>query len=777
VAGAREERVRSERLYELATEYGLDQDKLQVPERLFRSGRKMAQGFLQGLFTADGSVQGSVEKGVSVRLSSSDEQLLKETQQLLLNFGIYSKIYTGRREEGTRELPDSKGGMKEYSIEAQHDLVISKGSLQTFKEKIGFLREDKDQKLEEKLADYTRGPYQETFTATVETVEKDGHEDVYDLTEPETHSFIANGIVAHNCGEQPLENYEACNLGHINLSLMVEDKGDGIGLNFNEWRDKNSSEYDFSSQDGLERAMRDYMQEAIRIDELERVARIGTRFLDNVITMSNFPLDKIEETVRSLRKIGLGIMGFAQMLIQLGIGYGTEESFAAAKEIQRLVTRFAVEESHRLAEERGTFGEWEKSKWASPTEYREWFRRYSGGMDPEAHSDGLRVRNHNMVTIAPTGTTSMIADTSGGCEPIFSLAYFKNVGKDIQGEDMLVEFDDYFLRALTANGVGAEEVKEEAEQLMRNNEWEGVDSIDDDVLPPGVKKIFKTADRVTADQHVKIQAAFQEYNHSGISKTCNFPNDATREDIEEAYMLAYDLGCKGMTVYRDGSREVQVMTTRQDNKIEEKEPDQIVNEIEDAFGGFDEFLQHESVPAPATAGASSERSPRERPQIISGTTQKISTGYGGMYVTINEDQEGMFELFTQMGKSGGFTHSLTEAVSRLASLSLRSGVSAHKVKKQLEGIRSPRIAWDNSEQVLSIPDGVAKAMERYMNGEANQVQSDMSNFSAEKSATDKSEAERIVDSGKNPECPDCGGMLSYSEGCVKCNACGYSECG
>lgn len=307
---------------------------------------------------------------------------------------------------------------------------------------------------------------------------------------------------------------------------------------------------------------------------------------------------------------------------------------------------------------------------------------------------------------------------------------------------------------------------------MRNNEWEGVDSIDDEILPPAVKKIFVTADRVNANQHVKIQASFQEYNHSGISKTCNFPNDATREDIEEAYLLAYEEGVKGLTVYRDGSREVQVLTTRQENKIADQDPGEIVQSIEKSFGSFDKFLQHEQVPV----NTSHQPDPRERPQIISGTTQKINTGYGGMYVTVNEDEHGMFEVFTQMGKSGGFTHSLTEAVSRLASLALRSGVGPHKVKSQLEGIRSPRIAWDNSEQVLSIPDGVAKAMERYMNGEANQVQSSMSNFSPD-TTKDRSETERIVDAGKNPECPDCGGMLSFSEGCIKCGACGYSECG
>ena len=766
---AKEQRVRSERLYELADEYGLASAKRQVPDRVFRSSQTMAQGFLQGLFTADGSVQGTIEKGVQIRLSSSRKQLLKQTQQLLLNFGIYSKIYENRRDAGKRELPDGKGGVKEYDIDPQHDLVISKDSLERFQETIGFLREEKSEKLAEKLDAYTRGPYTEDRTATVEAVEFDGREDVYDLTEPDTHSFVANGLVVHNCGEQPLENNEACNLGHINLSLLAEEKEDGMALHWEEWK----TEHQELVQNNKEQAVQQFLHESLDMEEFERIATIGTRFLDNVVTRSDFPLDEIEETVSSLRKVGLGIMGFAQLLIQLGIEYGSEESQYAAKEIQRLVTRFSVEASHELAKERGAFDEWENSKWAEPTAYPDWFERYSGGMDPQQHEDGLKLRNHNTVTIAPTGTTSMIGDTSGGCEPIFSLAYFKNVGKDIQGEDMLVEFDDYFIRTLEANNIDVEEVKEEAEQLMRDNEWDGVDSLPDDVLPPHVKDLFKTADSVTAEEHVDIQAAFQTYNHSGISKTCNFPHEATREDVANAFMRAYEKGCKGLTVYRDGTRDVQVMTTREDNRIEEQDAEELADDIEEQYGSVSDFLDEAGITVKSVA----DSTPRNRPQIISGTTQKIDTGYGGMYVTINEDEEGIFEIFTQMGKSGGFTHSLTEAISRLTSLALRSDVDPREVQDQLEGIRSPRVAWDNSEQVLSIPDGVAKALERYMDGEANQVQSSMTSFSSDTEDGDASDAEKLVESGKNPECPECGGMLSYGEGCVKCEACGYSKCG
>ncbi|MFB6190698.1 MAG: adenosylcobalamin-dependent ribonucleoside-diphosphate reductase, partial [Candidatus Nanohaloarchaea archaeon] len=250
----------------------------------------------------------------------------------------------------------------------------------------------------------------------------------FDIEEHPEHKMEAT----NPCAEQPLENYEACNLGHINLSLLVEDRGDGMGINFYEWCDEHDVEY--SNEEELDVAMQEYIQEALDTEELERIAKIATRFLDNVVTMSDFPLEEIEQKVEEMRKIGLGLMGFAQMLIQLGIRYGSDESIAAAREIQRLITRFSVEESHRLADVRGTFDEWEKSKWASPTDYPDWFRKMSGGYDPEDFEDGLKMRNHNTVTIAPTGTTSMIGNTSGGCEPIFQVAYFKNVAKDIQGE-------------------------------------------------------------------------------------------------------------------------------------------------------------------------------------------------------------------------------------------------------------------------------------------------------------------------------------------------------
>ncbi|MFB6088675.1 MAG: adenosylcobalamin-dependent ribonucleoside-diphosphate reductase, partial [Candidatus Aenigmatarchaeota archaeon] len=553
---------------------------------------------------------------------------------------------------------------------------------------------------------------------------------MYDIAN-EKHSFDVDKYPEHKieatnpCGEQPLENYESCNLGHVNLSLMVKDTENGKGMNFIDWK-KQHTEYNYEDTEELREAMEKFLREALRLEKFKDTVKTGTRFLDDVIDMNNFPLKEIEEKTESMRKVGLGLMGFAQMLIQIGIRYGSDESVACAEILQKLITKYSVEESHRLAEERGKFDKWEESKWNNPTRYPEWFRKFSGGLDPEDYKNGFKIRNHSTTTIAPTGSTSMIANTSGGCEPIFSLAYFKNVASDVQGKNMLVEFDDYFLKSLKANNVDVEKVKEEAKELMNNNEWKGIDSISDELLPPKVKNLFATTDTINPEGHVRIQAAFQKYNHSGISKTCNFPNDATREDISNAFELAYDLEVKGLTVYRDGSRDVQVMTTRKENKLESKED--ILKALIDKYDSIDEMLKSEEFleavdlngdkSITIRKGANNEvkvqrigneekegRERRKRPNIIQGSTQKIETGQGSMFVTINEDSEGLFEVFASIGKSGGFTSSFTEAVGRLVSLALRSGIDPWQIIDELKGIRSPKMAWDKGAKIIPFQMG------------------------------------------------------------------------
>lgn len=353
------------------------------------------------------------------------------------------------------------------------------------------------------------------------------------------------------CAEQPLSEFEACNLGHINLSLMMEE---------------DAVPYPKSDTNDIE----EYIHENVDMDQLEHVARTGTRFLDNVVTMSDFPLEEIEERVGNLRKIGLGVMGFAQMLFQMGVRYGSDESYEVAEHIMRYIDWVSVQESHSLAKDRGSFPAWEDSKYANPTEYPEWFENHTYE-DPEDWKDGYPMRNHKTTTVAPTGTTSMLGNTTGGIEPLFNVANFKNVGDDVQGGDMLVQFDDYFRQTLEANGIDADEIKDQAVEQMRNNEYQGVYGLD---IPAEIAEIFVTTGELDAEQHAMMQRVFQKHVDSGISKTVNLPNHAGRDDVFEAFMLALDneergTPIKGLTAYRDGSRDEQVMTTRMDNKLDE----------------------------------------------------------------------------------------------------------------------------------------------------------------------------------------------------------------
>ncbi|MGM0401507.1 MAG: adenosylcobalamin-dependent ribonucleoside-diphosphate reductase [Chloroflexota bacterium] len=370
------------------------------------------------------------------------------------------------------------------------------------------------------------------------------------------------------CGEEPLEEYEACALGHINLSLMVAEDAPY-------WPD-----FHKDAESDLPTVVSDFLEKAVDWDHLLYVARLGTRFLDNATTVSKFPLETIEKKQKGLRNIGLGLMGFAEMLMQMGVVYGSEASFEIARQLMLHIARESKRASHDLAEERGVFEGWEDSKFAHPADYPEWFRDHTG-LDPKEWASGFKVRNHHTTMIAPTGTTSMIANTSSGCEPLFDVVYFKDVGEDIAGERMLVEFADYFLRTLEANEIDVEKVKAEAEEMMRQGTYEGPGSLP---IPKEIAQIFVTANDVPSEAHVRIQAAFQEHVDGAISKTINLPNEATREDVERAYRLAIDLDCKGLTVYRVGSREEEVL--RRAFEEQGKETKQV---IEDHFGSLEAF--------------------------------------------------------------------------------------------------------------------------------------------------------------------------------------------
>ncbi|HYT00200.1 MAG TPA: adenosylcobalamin-dependent ribonucleoside-diphosphate reductase [Thermoplasmata archaeon] len=498
------------------------------------------------------------------------------------------------------------------------------------------------------------------------------------------------------CGEEPLLPYESCNLGSIDLQRHLRRDA------------RNAWEVDW--------------------EKLERTIRTSVRALDNVIDMSAYPIKEIEEMTDATRKIGLGVMGFARVLFALEVPYDSKEGVEWGRKIMKFIQEIGYSESARLADERGTYPAWEGS--------RQWEK-------------GLKVRNSYVTTVAPTGTISMIADTSGGCEPEFSLIWYKRV---MDGEE-LPYFLDYFEEVAKREGFWREDLVKKI--LDNHGSPRGLKDV-----PEKWQRVFATAHDVSSEWHVRMQAGFQDYSDAAVSKTINMPREATVEDVKKAYLLAFELHCKGITVYRDGSREDQVLNI---GVAETAKPKEV----------------HVEVPAEPVA-----LRPRARPDVITGRTQKILTGYGALYVTVNEDEKGLFEVFAQIGRGGGYTASFTEGIARLVSLCLRSGVPVDEIIDQLEGIRSPRIAVDHGERVYSIPDAIAKAIKRHIGMQKTGVQPAVETFDElggavetdvelEKESRDAAE---LLKKGLNPECPECGKSLVFEEGCVKCHACGYSEC-
>ena len=1120
-----------------------------------------------------------------------------------------------------------------------------------------------------------QGPDHETETAVVTSVEPAGTADVFDLAVEDTHNFFASesgaeSINVHNCGEQPLEEYEACNLGHINLSTLADNNAP----DWRQWSSEDGEKYDGALPEMVDA----FLEEAIDWDAFNHRIATGTRFLENVVTMSNFPIEEIEQTVSEMRKIGLGIMGLAQLYIQLGMRYGSDVADEVARQLMTHINHQSKRVSHELAQVRGSFDEWADSKYADPLAYREWFEHHTG-LDAEEWAEGFEVRNHNTTTIAPTGcveenslvstdeglrpikdldettaefeqwneidvgvttdggiktatavydngfadareieteggfsvaatpdhrfrtltengeyawkeadefepgdrillqrdtfdggsrlsldtseranyyrntdeqlelpdqmtpelaeflgyfmrdgyvhdevgvklvvgseaaaledhlrelgerlfgvvptvedresrhmltvggrhlpryfedngwrkddrnhgegvagafvpeeilrgdkpvvkaflrglfgadgtasrkvelstvsdtladqvqtlllslgcvfvrdtletadvddhygdrprhslrgankredqrfldeigfvtkprefelgtqsyrndtyppsvvdhlravdgygsvskpvkrrvdqspingavsrklvrdvesetgetvridgreltdfyaatvesvtertaytkdisvpsnntyvadgfvthnTTSMIGNTTGGCEPVYNVAYYKNVSDDVQGDEMLVEFDDYFLRTLEANNIDVEAVKREAQEQMAANEFDGVPGLE--TVPTEIGELFVTTGDLSAIEHASIQCALQEGVDSSISKTVNAPNDSTVADAKEAFEYIYEHGGKGVTYYRDGTRSKQVLTTRaQNTEFAELDEAAVVEQIEELFGGLDAFLEHEAVQdaldeqLETLLGAADGKpvgQKRPRPAVLHGVTQRIDTGYGKLYVNINEDPESdrPFELFANIGNSGGFTASFTEALAKTISTALRAGVDPREVASELQGIRSPKVAWDTGEQIQSIPDAIGTAMQRYLDGDIEPAHPQQQTLEetadpapetetgtetqteplrgeragqptgsepeaeaqADADAGSKTDGgtatagggpggdsgvddqQALIDAGESPECPACGSLsLYYSEGCKTCESCGWSEC-
>ena len=510
------------------------------------------------------------------------------------------------------------------------------------------------------------------------------------------------------CGEQPLLPYESCNLASINLARMVQYTG---GPNA--------------------------VEAVIDWERLTRVVGTAVHMLDNVIDMNSYPIPEIEEMSKNTRRIGLGIMGFADLLIQLGVRYDSEEALQVAEQVMGHIQEQTSQASSRLAGDRGVFPAWEGSVY-----------NHSGSSGQTGTGgEALPMRNSAPTTIAPTGTISIIAGASSGIEPLFALSYVRNVMDNTR----LVEGYPYLEAVAKHEGFHSAELMEQlAEKGSLSRLDEGLN------VPQWVKDLFRTSHDISPEWHVRMQAAFQKYTDNAVSKTINFPHEAAIDDVREAYLMAYELGCKGITIYRDGSKAGQVLSTGETGKLS------------DSVGSG---LGIESEPA-------MPRAPRQRPQTTHGVTERLRTGHGNMYVTINFDDEGTpFELFGNLGKSGGCDSAQLEAISRLASLALRSGVDPQNVIDQLKGITCCP-AWDEGILVRSSPDALALALERHIIQHAEgSVQPYGEPVQLKLGPGDGTQGNGNGN-GYYPgrKCPDCNTPVIYEEGCQKCVSCGWNKC-
>ncbi|MAF64984.1 MAG: ribonucleoside-diphosphate reductase, adenosylcobalamin-dependent [Planctomycetes bacterium] len=512
------------------------------------------------------------------------------------------------------------------------------------------------------------------------------------------------------CGEQPLHAYDSCNLGSINLGVLVKHSPEGTGPEF-DW------------------------------DEYRTIIHTTTRFLDNVIEVNRYPLPQIDNMSKTTRRIGLGVMGFADALYKLGIAYNSEEGAEFGTRIMEILNDESHLASEVLGEERGVFPAWEGSDW---------------------QKQGRRLRNSYTTTVAPTGTISIIANCSGGIEPMFSLAFTRNVMKDTQGRPTVMKEVNYVFENLAREeGFYSEEL---VEQIIAQGTLAAASEI-----PAHVKDVFVTAHDITPYWHMRMQAAFQRHCDSSISKTINFPREATAEDVREIYELAIDQGVKGVTVYRDGCREMQPMSL---NKTGSETPGQDAAKPEVIDDGNGPLL-----------------TPIKLPEIMSCLRVRQMTPFGNMHVKVSVDpiSEREREVFAQLGKGGDVANSDLEAICRILSLWLRSNGSLELAVKQLDGIGSSMTVPTKDGRIMSLADGLARALRRYLKaknshgleslllGRASAEPDTSSEPSQAATPAVPTQAPRSVSQYKIV-CPSCSEGLAFEEGCVKCYSCGFSQC-
>jgi ribonucleoside-diphosphate reductase alpha chain len=599
----------------------------------------------------------------------------------------------------------------------------------------------------------------EVFAKIVKGAWKTGEPGVYFIDRANEYNpvpHLGDYEATNPCGEQPLLPYDVCNLGSINLGLFVKD-----------------GEVDW--------------------EDLRRTVHLCTHFLDNVIDANRYPMPEIDDLAKRIRRIGLGVMGWADMLVRLGVPYNSAEAVEFGRQVMRFVDEESKAASEKLAETRGVFPEWERSIWGPDASCA----RTAAG---ERVRPMRRLRNCNLTTVAPTGTISIISGCSSGIEPLFAVAFLRN-----QAGTLMTDANEDFVRY-------AKEGNWHSDELMKQIAEEG--HIHFPQVPELLQRVFVTAHDVTPEWHIRMQAAFQEFTDSAISKTCNFPQAAAEEDVRKIYELAFELRCKGVTVYRDGSRDMQVLSTGKTARgvaqnrsgapapgaaVDGGEPPfEMEREMADLRGQVAELESELDRVRRELHVAESEnaqrRAKRSRPDLLRGMTRRIETPLGTAYVTITEDDKAQpFEIFISLGKAGAPLMADVEAIGRLISLGLRSGIPMSEIHRQLRGISSDRVIGLGPNKVMSVPDAIGIAIEKWMQEKHEGVQQDLLSPQApgtlsprpvavKPSSPQGEEALAELESPRREHsfvgaCPDCGSQLEFAEGCMKCHVCGYSECG
>ncbi|MDZ4231324.1 MAG: adenosylcobalamin-dependent ribonucleoside-diphosphate reductase [Patescibacteria group bacterium] len=515
------------------------------------------------------------------------------------------------------------------------------------------------------------------------------------------------------CAEQFLHAYDNCNLGSINLAAFAKDG---------------------------------------KLDEkrLREVTRAAVRMLDNVIDRFDFPVDQVTDMAVRNRRIGLGIMGFADLLYQLGVKYNSAEGYKMAERAMATIQDEAHKMSRELAKEKEAFPNWKLSIFAKGKKK-------------------TKMRNAALTTVAPTGSIAMMLDCSSGLEPNFALAFIK---QDKDGE-FYHYLNQHFENALDERGFSKEEKEAIKEEAIAKGTIQHLAE-----LPQDLRDTFIVAMDISGPEHIKMQASFQKNVDNSISKTINLPNEATVEDVKQSYIDAWKMKCKSCTVYRDGSRTIQILNVG-------KNESEITKATEDPTKGVSEVAEvvEESSLVEISASTDTVLQERERPEVLTGKTYRVRTGYGKLFITINSDERGRpFEVFATLGKSGGYFQEQTEAICRLISLALRSRISPNYIIEHLKGIRGPMVTMTAKGTILSLPDAIAKIMEEHIMGGDSEDGFDkevMVTIDEEVRATEISSGsgKDMASYGYIPECPECGAQIVMSEGCMECKACGYSRCG